>query len=144
MESLITNNTSKQADQRRKLIGRLGEDITCKFLMKLGFSILGKNFRRKCGELDIISKNNGVIEFFEVKSISCEDIRNVTRETLDGYRPEDNIHPWKLKRLSRTIQSYLLDKKVSDETNWKFGFSVVFIDLIRKEARIKLYEDIIL
>ncbi len=61
-----------------------------------------------------------------------------------NYRPEDNMHPWKLKRLSRTIQTYLLSKNVPDEKEWQMDLLLVFLDIKNKKAKIKVVSDIIL
>jgi len=131
----MTNKTEKQQ------IGKLGEDLACRFLMKHGFEIVERNYWQKCGEIDIIAKNKGILHFIEVKSVSCENINNVSD---NGYRPEDNLHSWKLERLSKTIQVYLNNKSVSDETNWKFDVITVYIDTENKVSRVNFLENIIL
>jgi len=131
----MTNKTQKQ------VIGTLGEDLACRFLMKHGFEIIERNYWQKCGEIDIIAKNKGILHFIEVKSVSCENINNVSD---NGYRPEDNLHTWKLERLSKTIQVYLNNKSVSDETNWKFDVVTVYIDTENKVSRVNFLENIIL
>src|SRR3989344_6399479 len=91
--------------EKRKL-GDIGENIACEFLKKHSFEIIERNYLRKWGEIDIVAKKSDIIHFVEVKSVSCVTFaKNVSDET--GYRPEDNMHPWKLKRLARTIQTYL-------------------------------------
>ncbi|MES2315110.1 MAG: YraN family protein [Patescibacteria group bacterium] len=123
--------------------GEIGENIAAKFLMKQSFSILDRNYTKKWGEIDIVAEKKGKIYFIEVKSVSRPDLELVSQETLDEYRPEDNMHPWKLKRLARTIQTYILHKKL-DEREWQVDLLVVFLDLKNKKARIKLVSDIIL
>ena len=59
-------------------------------------------------------------------------------------KPEDNMHPWKLKRMSRTIQTYLLSKNVPDEKEWQVDLLVIFLDIKNKKAKIKMVSDIIL
>ena len=46
----------------------------------------------------------------------------------DNYEPEDNIHPWKIKRLSRAIETYLLEKKIDDETDWQVDAISVYLE----------------
>ncbi|MBI2096182.1 MAG: YraN family protein [Candidatus Taylorbacteria bacterium] len=129
--------------QKKKTeIGRLGEDIACKFLMKHGYSIMDRNYRKKWGEIDIVAERHNLTCFVEVKSVSGEiNDSNVSYET-DGYRPEDNVHSWKLKRLSRAIQTYILEKKVGGE--WGFGVITVKIDSNRRRARVSFIDDIVL
>ena len=123
--------------------GELGENLAVKFLMKQGYKILDRNYTKKWGELDIVAEKGNKVYFVEVKSI-CRDISAVTRETLDSYHPEDNMHPWKLKRLSRAIQTYMLQKDFSDDLEWQVDLMVVFIDKERRKARIKVVNDIVL
>lgn len=121
--------------------GEIGENIAVKFLMKHGFSILDRNYTKKWGELDIVAEKKGKIYFVEVKSVSRETLDRP--EELDQYKPEDNMHPWKLKRLARTIQTYILHKKL-DEREWQVDLLVVFLNLKDKKARVKTVSDIIL
>jgi putative endonuclease len=118
--------------EKRKM-GDMGENIACDFLVKKGFEVIEKNYLRKWGELDIIAKKGSVVHFVEVKT--------VTHGTF-GYRPEDNLHPWKLKRLSRAIQTYLLEKNI--ESNWQFDVITVKMDMKARKARVELIEDVIL
>jgi len=98
--------TDKRTEKRK--LGDIGEGVACVFLEKNGFIIIEKNYLRKWGEIDIVAKKADVIHFVEVKSVSCVTFDNISGD----YRPEDNMHPWKLKRLSRVIQTYLLDRKI--------------------------------
>lgn len=120
----------------KQVIGRIGEDFTCEYLKKHGYKIIDKNYLRKWGEIDIVAKKGNMIHFVEVKS--------VTHVTFDGYRPEDNVHPWKLQRLGRVIQSYLLDKDVPDETEWQFDVATVYVDKDSKLSKVTLIEDLVL
>ncbi len=131
-----------QLTEKRKT-GNLGEDLACMFLVKQGFSIVDRNYSRKWGELDIVAKKGLKTHFIEVKSVSCEIIMAVSQET-NGYRPEDNMHPWKLQRLGRIIQTYLLDKDVSDETDWQFDVITVYIDKNSLKAKISILENVII
>jgi len=123
-------------------VGRIGEETACMFLMKRGFSIVEQNYWKKWGEIDIIAKNKGKLHFIEVKTVSRENVRDVSRETIDEYRPEENIHQKKLERLSRTIQTYLLEKDYEDE--WQFDVVAVFLDIKNREAKCRYIEDIII
>ncbi|MFH1956324.1 MAG: YraN family protein [Patescibacteria group bacterium] len=122
---------------QKQEIGNLGEDLACEFLMKHGYKILDRNYRKKWGEIDIIAIKNNIIHFVEVKSVS-----HVT-----DYLPEENIHPWKRKRLARAIQTYLLENPAvsgTDETEWQTDSLAVFLDFQTRKARFRLLENIIL
>jgi putative endonuclease len=135
MPKVFTSETQKT--------GEIGENIAVKFLVKQGFSIIERNYTKKWGEIDIIAEKAHKIYFLEVKSVIRETLTNVTHET-NGYRPEDNMHPWKLKRLSRTIQTYLASRNKNREDDWQVDLLVVYLDLKNKKAKIKVVKDIIL
>jgi putative endonuclease len=122
--------------------GEIGENVACEFLMKHGFSILDRNYTKKWGEIDIVAQKDSKVYFIEVKSVK-RDLETLSKESLDSYRPEDNMHPWKLKRLSRAIQTYILAKKLN-EREWQIDLIVVFLDEKTRKARVKVVSDIIL
>lgn len=132
MPKVFTSETQK--------IGEIGENIAVKFLMKHGFTILERNYTKKWGEIDIIAEKNQKLYFIEVKSISR---LNLAVKDND-YRAEDNMHPWKLKRLSRTIQTYLISHKVHEDKEWQFDLLIVYLDIKNKKAKIKVESDIVL
>jgi len=115
--------------------------------MKRGFEIIEKNYNKKWGEIDIIARKGEKLHFIEVKSVTRDSLEHVSPET-DAYRPEDNLHSWKLKRLSRVIQTYLLGYKgnsdVTHETDWQFDVVVVYLDLKSLQAKVNYMEDIII
>lgn len=126
-------------------IGRLGEDITCRFLENKGFTIIDRNYQKKWGEIDIIAKMAEKIHFVEVKSVSYETLNNVVTHETDGkYRPEDNVHPAKLKRIARTIHSYLLSRNISPETSWQFDLVTVRLNLKSREAEVILMDNLVI
>ena len=133
---------------QKQIIGSLGEDIACKFLKDKGFEIVARNYRKKFGEIDVVAKKAKRLHFVEVKTVSRENLREVIPETagvpVDSFRPEDNVHPWKLKRLSRAIKVYLAEKKLGDETYWQFNVVTVLLDEKNKIAKVKILYDIIL
>lgn len=128
---------------QKQELGKLGEDIACKFLMKQGHKIRDCNYRKKWGEIDIISEKDKILHFIEVKSVSRETLPSNINYEIGEYRPEDNVHPWKLKRIHRTIQTYLLDKKVSDETEWQIDIVAVFLNIKTRQAKVRITENII-
>lgn len=133
----------KQVTEKRR-IGDIGEEIACRFLMKRGFSIVCRNYFRKWGELDVVGKKGKKIHFFEVKTVSG-NIDTPASSTTNGYRAEDNLHPWKLKRLSRIIQTYLLDETgEKEDPDWQFDVITVIWDENKRAGRVEMLEDITL
>ncbi len=131
----------KKFTSKTQKIGEIGENISVKFLLKQGFAIIDRNYTKKWGEIDIIAKKDNKLYFIEVKSVSrITGLDNVKHET-NNYRPEDNMHPYKIKRLYRTIQTYLLSYK--EDLDWQIDLIVVYIDMNNKKARIKVIPNII-
>jgi putative endonuclease len=141
----MNNKEPKPLTEKRR-VGNLGEDIACTYLEKQGYVIKDRNYLRKYGELDIVASKDGLIHFIEVKTVTrLPDVAlaksgDVPYET--GYRPEDNMHPWKLKRLARTIQAYCLDKKVHGD--WQFDVMTVVLHMKTRRARVEHMENIVL
>lgn len=159
--------------EKRKT-GDLGENIVGMFLVKQGFKIAERNYLRKWGEIDIIAKKGDTLYFVEVKTVSCGTRTGVTHETIaktvfrdiflsgargftinevthetksdrsDRFRPEDNLHPRKLQRLRRTIQTYLAEKRIGEESDWQFDAMCVYLDEKGKYAEVECVKDIIL
>ena len=125
-------------------LGVLGESIAAGYLVEKGMRVVERNFRRPYGEIDIIARaTDGLLVFVEVKSVSYEISRgDPSRVSYETYRPEENIHPQKLRRLSRTIEAYLLSKRYDGD--WRFDVVAVFIDPKSREARIRHTEDVII
>lgn len=121
-------------------LGKIGEDLAVRFLEGKGFKTIERNFWRPYGEIDVVScENSGKYRFVEVKSVSWETGRGVPHGT---YRPEENVHPQKVKRLMRVIESYILARSI--EEDWQFDVVAVYVDRENKKARIRHLENVVL
>ncbi len=123
---------------KKRRIGDIGEEVASKYLVKKGYSIVGRNYLKPWGELDIIATKGGKLHFVEVKTVSRESGRG------QKGRPEDNMHEYKLKRLHRAIQTYLLEKKMGSGVEWQLDLACVYLDFSTKRATVELLENIIL
>jgi putative endonuclease len=109
--------------------GKLGEDIVGLYLKGKGFEILHRNYWKPYGEIDIVAKKDGTVHFVEVKTVAGQD-----------YHAEQNVHTFKLKKLGRVIQSFLMKKEYKD-MDWQFDICAVTIDREAKKAKVKLIEN---
>lgn len=123
--------------------GEIGESIASNFLVKKGYNLICRNYRRKWGEIDIIMEKDKVLHFIEVKTVSRKSYGGKFEQEINNYRPEDNMHPWKLKRLQRAVQTYLLEKYKSNPI-WQFDLACVFLDQDRRVAKVRFMKNIIL
>lgn len=127
---------------RHNEIGKIGEDIAVKWLIREHFTILERNYLKKFGEIDIVARETDFIHFVEVKTVSYETIEEleyaVSHET---WRPEENVHDYKVKRLKRVIEAWLFERKYKGA----FQIDIITVRLVtdQKYARVKMIENVI-
>jgi len=126
-----------------KKVGSMGEQITAKYYQDQGFRILGMNYLKKWSEIDVIAEKNKKVYFIEVKTVSYEtkyalDMAITTKE----WRPEENVHAFKLKKLSRVIDTWLKDNDWTGD--WQIDVASVRIVPHETYATIKIIPNVIL
>jgi len=75
-------------------VGDRAETTACEYLMRQGCRIIDRNVYSRFGEIDMVAQHRGVLHFVEVKSGTT-------------FEPIYNITPAKLRKLIRTVHSYL-------------------------------------
>ncbi|MFA5877025.1 MAG: YraN family protein [Candidatus Paceibacterota bacterium] len=129
---------------KHNIVGRIGEDIAREFLIGKGFIFVSANYRKPYGEIDLIFKDiSNKLIFIEVKTVSWETpaISNVS-VSHETPHPEENIHPQKIQRLKRVIQTYLVSHEIVGD--WQFDVIAVFLDQKNKNAKIRHLKNVIL
>ena len=132
----------------KQITGQKGEDEAVKHLQNKGFTVIDRNYRKPWGELDVIAKKGEWLYFIEVKTVTRLAPEDGPLRASQGpssgdfYEPEDNIHPWKIKRLSRAINTYLLEKKIDDEADWQVDSMSVYLNERGEVLKIDHLEDI--
>jgi putative endonuclease len=132
------------AKTAKRVTGDIGEEVACKYLINKGFSVVGRNYLRKWGEIDIIAQKAKKLYFIEVKTVSRDTGQGSGSRVTGGFRPEDNVHKAKLQRLHRAIQTYLIDHKVPEDTDWQIDVACVYLDFSTHKARVEMLENVIL
>jgi putative endonuclease len=127
-------------DERRKAVGRIGESIAAQFLERKGFTIIDRNYRKPWGEIDIIAQKGSTVRFVEVKTLSRESMPDVSREMSD-YRPEEQVHPVKLRKIARTAEMYMNGKR--DGREYQIDVVGVFLNMRTRQARCRLFEQVL-
>jgi putative endonuclease len=84
--------------------GQVGESIAIAFLQGQGFSIVERNFRCVCGELDIVAREGRAIVFVEV---TC-------RKNLEYGPPQLAVTPFKQRQISKAALVWLSKRKLYD------------------------------
>lgn len=125
----------------KRQLGDLGEGIVCRFLERKGFRVIGRNYLKKWGEIDIIAKKGSKISFFEVKTTVSREpgVENGSRGT---WRPEEKVHVEKVKRLQRAIHSYLAEHRLPETQEWALDIACVYLDIPAKRAKVEIIENV--
>ncbi len=122
--------------------GQIGEKLAAQYLINHGFSLVARNYRKKWGEIDVVVSKNNKVHFVEVKTVSYGTKQDLQIAVSYGtWRPEENVHPFKLKKLSRAIESWLMEQKYDGD--WQID--VVAVRIVPREtfSTIKIIENII-
>jgi putative endonuclease len=105
-----------------------------------GFRVIGRNYRKPWGEIDIIAEKDDLVRFIEVKTVSRESISDISREMSD-YRPEEQVHAQKLRKIARTAELYMESKK--DRREFQIDVIGVFLDMKNRKARCRFFEQVL-
>ena len=100
----------------KKQTGDRGENYCAKYLKKQGYRILCRNYRKPCGEIDIIAEKNGTLCFVEVK----------TRHSTTLSQPFEAVDLRKQDKIIQTAIMYLYEKKL--ECDCRFDVCEVITD----------------
>jgi len=79
--------------------GKAGEEVACKYLKELGHEIVTTNFRKRNGEIDIISRLGNVLYFIEVKNWKNEvphPLESLTKKKCERMRSVARIFLYEL------------------------------------------------
>ncbi len=121
---------------KTQTLGKLGENIACRYLKGRGFEIIEENHTRKWGEIDIVASKDRKLYFIEVKSKSVANLSKKSKEDIDSLMPEENVHPFKIDRFMRTIHTYLAEKNF--EGDWTALVLAVFVDTLEKTSTVRI------
>ncbi len=103
-----------------QILGRSGEEIAVAFLSRARYKILERNYRTKCGEVDIIARDGKTLVFIEVK----------TRTNVSYGCPQLAVTQFKQKQISKAALVYVAANKLSDSPA---RFDVIAISLADDE-----------
>jgi len=98
----------------QKKLGVNGENIAAAYLKKRGYRVLQRNYRKKCGEIDIIACDNDELVFIEVK----------TRSSAEYGSPFSAVSSRKQKQIIKTAETYLAE---TDNFDTAARFDVIAI-----------------
>lgn len=107
-----------------KITGNLGEDIATEYLKSINYNIVRRNFRCRCGEIDIIAIDKNEIVFIEVK----------TRNFLGCGNPSEAVDKNKQKHIYMATKYYLYKNNLE---NHFVRFDVIEVYLKENQYKIE-------
>lgn len=125
----------------KRQIGDIGEGVACRYLENNGYRVIERNYLKPWGEIDIVAEKGDLLAFVEVKAVTREPLGVVSREMI---RPEENMHPAKMERLHKAVQTYLMDRRIPESRTWQIDLACVFLDFGAKRAKVEMFENVIL
>ena len=128
------------SSKTRKEVGNLGESIACEYLRRRGLTIVDRNISKKTGELDVIAKGEDTLHFVEVKTILTDDFPK-DEDGKDEYDPSLNLHEYKIRKVSRTGEWYVLEKHWEGE--WQVDGCLVWLRRRDGMARVSYLPQIV-
>ena len=136
----VKHMTSKT---KNKQMGDIGETATSNYLQRKGWAIIARNYRRSYFELDIIAKENDVVHFIEVKTVSYAT-QGAYQRSLDtnAWRPEEQVHARKMHKLRLGVEAWLSENNYDGK--WQVDVAAVKLVPSEKFATVKLISNIIL
>lgn len=115
-------------------LGRDGENFACEYLESCGYKILGRNWRKRFGEIDIIAQEkNKTLVFVEVKTMGY---------WVEGIQPEDQITREKMQKFKKTVEAYIQihEKLIDEKRGWRCD--VIAVTKIGNNFHIRHYENV--
>lgn len=116
-------------------LGKLGEDLACKYLSQNGYRIIERNYRKPYGEIDIIAQaKNGTLVFCEVKTLS-----SVNQDLLT---PEDHMTASKLRKLQKTAQVFTRENPRFVREDRGSRIDLLAVEMRNSASSIRHYENL--
>jgi putative endonuclease len=122
-----------------KQLGDLGEKIASQYLEEKDYKILDKNYSPKWisgpirGEIDIIARKENTISFIEVKTLKDNFNKDIS--------PEQKVNQEKQKRILKTAENWLMEKKIPLDSKWQVDVISVEINSDSKKAKIRHFQN---
>ncbi|OGN02269.1 MAG: hypothetical protein A2655_04725 [Candidatus Yanofskybacteria bacterium RIFCSPHIGHO2_01_FULL_43_42] len=113
--------------------GSFAEGLAEKFLKDRGYKILGRNYRKPWGEVDVIAEKEGIIIFVEVKASDSPAPK--------GFEPEKRVSRDKIKRIKRAAQTYVQQNNL-DDRSWQIDIIAIELNKDKGAAKIRHFKNI--
>ena len=99
----------------KKVLGSLGEEVACQYLRRQGYEVIGRNFRKRAGEVDLVAVKDEFLIVVEVK----------TRHAPVAIDPIFSLTAQKKNRMAKLAEIYLFQDDRLRECQIRFDLIVV-------------------
>lgn len=108
----------------RHKTGKIGEDISVRYLQQSGYTIIERNFECKQGEIDIIARDKEELVFIEVK----------TRSSALYGLPKEAVDKTKKKHIYRSAEYYVYAKHLENK-----AIRIDVIEVYKKQGKFMVH-----
>ena len=139
-ENRQTRDTPRKTDQHaedpRRTLGRLGEELAVTHLRRMGFALLERNARTRYGEIDVIAFDGRTLVFVEVKT------RRSRGSPRKSSGPEEHplaaLRPRQRARLRRLAAAWLYDETHVRPSAHTIRFDAIGVTVDARDALLRL------
>jgi putative endonuclease len=87
--------------EKAQPLGPRGEDLAARFLKRLGYRIVKRNYHGLSGEIDIVAADGDMLVFVEVKTLTSDDAQH----------PEAAVNQHKRRRIIRAAKNFIAESR---------------------------------
>jgi putative endonuclease len=113
-------------------LGRRGEELAARALVREGYTLVARNWRCAEGEVDIVARDGEEWVFVEVR----------TRRGRAFGTPEESLTPAKQERMIAVAQRYLLEQEVG-QVVWRLDLVAIELDYAGRLVRLEQLENVV-
>lgn len=109
-----------------KHIGKLGENIAFRYLLKAGYQVIDRNHKEGFDEVDIIAKDpDGTLVFVEVKTLNYK---------YGVFLPENSFSYEKIRKISRACMKFAAKHPylIKEECGWRIDLIAILLKNLQK------------
>ena len=116
----------------KQQIGHRGEELATAYLIRTGHTIVARNVRYKCGEIDIITRKNSTIHYIEVK----------TRTSENFGTPVEAVNAKKRQRMQNALQCHQRTQGYYGRSEYQVDIIAIMLNHDHKLTHLTYYKNV--